>query len=292
MDSYLRNRRGALIAALALLLTGALSRPAWAQWADCTNEAAGNKLCASGNVGIGTSTPASPLQVVGSSTMTNATFGALGAGAFDVLGLTISDGQGFADLSSNLSYNGSNWNLRNPANDGWMTAMNTSTGGTNLGAGWVIYHAASGANPATLQPFFFMTPTGNVGIGTTSPVHALQVVGGDGTIGAKQVIVSSTGADYVFAPNYRLAPLSEVGDYIMQKGHLPDIPSAKEVEAKGFNLGEMQTKLLAKIEELTLHQIELEKQNRELQERIVKLEAHDAGSAPASATGADDAVHQ
>jgi hypothetical protein len=52
---------------------------------------------------------------------------------------------------------------------------------------------------------------GNVGIGTTSPVHPRHVAG---VIGAEEVIVSSTGADYVFHPDYRLAPLTEVARYI------------------------------------------------------------------------------
>jgi hypothetical protein len=93
-----------------------------------------------------------------------------------------------------------------------------------------------------------------------------------GTIGAQEVIVSSTGADYVFESGYRLAPLGEVADYIRANHHLPKVPSAKEAEAKGVSLGEMQTKLLAKIEELTLHMIAAEKENGELRERIARLE--------------------
>ncbi len=74
------------------------------------------------------------------------------------------------------------------------------------------------------------------------------------------------------------------------RGYLPGIPAAEEVEAKGVNLGDMQSKLLAKVEELTLHMIaadernnrlerqslDLEKRNRELQERLARLEAGQA----------------
>jgi len=89
-----------------------------------------------------------------------------------------------------------------------------------------------------------------------------------GTIGAEEVIVSSTGADYVFEPGYRLMPLTEVAAYIKQNHHLPNIPSAQEVQDKGAGLGDMQAKLLAKVEELTLHMIRLEKENEELRQTM------------------------
>jgi hypothetical protein len=99
---------------------------------------------------------------------------------------------------------------------------------------------------------------GNVGIGTSSPgTNKLAV---NGTVRAKEVVVETTGwSDYVFAKDYDLKPLSEVERQINQEGHLPGIPSAAEVSEKGIGLGEMQARLLAKIEELTLHQIALEK---------------------------------
>jgi hypothetical protein len=106
---------------------------------------------------------------------------------------------------------------------------------------------------------------GSVGIGTTNPVHQLQVAG---TIGAEEILVTSTGADYVFEPGYRLRPLSEVAGYIQANHHLPDIPSADEVKQKGMGLGEMQAKLLAKVEELTLHMIQQDKENRELRDQM------------------------
>ena len=126
-------------------------------------------------------------------------------------------------------------------------------------------------------PALVVTPAGNVGIGIASPQNSLSV---GGSIQAKQIIVTATPADYVFDPKYRLQPLSEVASYVKTNRHLPGIPSGKEVEAKGVSLGDMQSKLLAKVEELTLHMIQehdrndrLERQNRELQERIARLEA-------------------
>ncbi len=98
---------------------------------------------------------------------------------------------------------------------------------------------------------------GNVGIGTTSPQFLLAV---NGVIGAKEVNVTTTGwADYVFRPEYALRPLSEVEAFINKNGHLPDVPSEKEVLENGVNLLEMNIKLLEKVEELTLYVIELEK---------------------------------
>jgi hypothetical protein len=119
-------------------------------------------------------------------------------------------------------------------------------------------------------PVLTILPSGNVGIGTTNPQHLLHVAG---TIGAEEVIVSSTGADYVFGPDYRLPSLTEVAAYIADHHHLPDIPSAPEMKENGIGVADMQAKLLAKIEELTLHMIQAEKENHELRERIGRLES-------------------
>ncbi len=115
---------------------------------------------------------------------------------------------------------------------------------------------------------------GSVGIGTTSPDSKLTV---KGNIHAEEVKVdlSVPGPDYVFKEGYDLKSLEEVQNYIKTHGHLPNIPSAQEMEANGIQLGEMNMKLLEKIEELTLYIIKLEKENKkilEIEKRLDKIE--------------------
>ena len=111
--------------------------------------------------------------------------------------------------------------------------------------------------------------SGNLGIGTTSPSEKLEV---NGTIRSKEVKVeASPWPDYVFEPDYDLQSLEELEQYIQKEKHLPEIPSAKEMEANGVQLGEMNMLLLKKIEELTIHLIEKEKQIEELTEKVSDL---------------------
>jgi hypothetical protein len=111
---------------------------------------------------------------------------------------------------------------------------------------------------------------GNVGIGTANPGNYKLAV--EGKIGAREVVVTTAAwADYVFEPSYHLRPLSEVETFLKENKHLPEIPSAKDVEANGVNLGEMNMLLLKKVEELTLYVIELKKENDEMKKEMEKL---------------------
>lgn len=99
---------------------------------------------------------------------------------------------------------------------------------------------------------------GNVGIGTTTPDEKLAV---KGSIHSEEVKVdlSVPAPDYVFETDYDLTPLGKLQEYIKTYKHLPNIPSAKDMEANGIELGIMNMKLLEKIEELTLYVLEQQK---------------------------------
>ena len=98
--------------------------------------------------------------------------------------------------------------------------------------------------------------------------YRLFVKDGIKTEKIKVEIASANGwADYVFRKDYKLRSLEEVEKHIIEKGHLPNIPSATEVEKNGVNLGEMDAKLLEKIEELTLYVIQLNKEVKELKQQ-------------------------
>jgi hypothetical protein len=138
-----------------------------------------------------------------------------------------------------------------------------------------MYVNSAGPNPRPLTASILAKyngdvymPSGKVGIGTTNPQYLLSV---NGNIGAKDIIVTNTGwSDYVFQPGYRLRPLSEVAAFIQRHRHLPDIPTEAEVKEKGVSVGEMQAKLLAKIEELTLHMIQQDKDNQQLRAQLAE----------------------
>jgi hypothetical protein len=123
-----------------------------------------------------------------------------------------------------------------------------------------------------LQPDLRLTNSGNVGIGTTSPDEKLTV---KGKIHAEEVKIdlSVPAPDYVFENDYKLPALNNLKSYVNKNHHLPEIPSAKEMARDGLNLGEMNTLLLKKVEELTLYLIEKDQQVNSLQSEVADLKA-------------------
>ena len=118
----------------------------------------------------------------------------------------------------------------------------------------------------------FIADNGNVriGSGTGNPSKALEV---NGTIRSKEVIVEvANWSDFVFDNNYNLMSLKETERFIKQNGHLPNVPSAAEVEKDGVQLGEMNAILLQKVEELMLYVIELEKKIDSLEKEYTRKE--------------------
>ena len=135
----------------------------------------------------------------------------------------------------------------------------------------VAYHDAPEfmwRNAAGTTNYMKITSSGKVGIGTINPGSYKLAV--EGTIGTRAIVVTTVTPfpDYVFNPGYALRSIRDVENYISQHKHLPGIPSTKDVEdAGGFELGEMNKKLLEKVEELTLYIIELNKRIEQLEQQ-------------------------
>lgn len=110
---------------------------------------------------------------------------------------------------------------------------------------------------------------GNIGVGTDNPTEKLAV---NGTIRTQEIKVeASPWPDYVFEDDYQLSTLEETAKYIGENKHLPEVPSAAEIEANGVKLGEMNAILLKKIEELTLHLIDMKMENDLQRQEIDEL---------------------
>lgn len=112
--------------------------------------------------------------------------------------------------------------------------------------------------------------SGNIGIGTKLPDAKLAV---NGNIHTKEVKVDLSGAlvpDYVFNENYKLLTFQQIKEFIKKNGHLPNIPSAQEMNEEGVYLKEMNLKLLEKIEELTLYLLKQDERIKILEDQISK----------------------
>jgi hypothetical protein len=112
---------------------------------------------------------------------------------------------------------------------------------------------------------------GNLLIGKSSQTNSTYKLDVGGKIRANEIVVNTDGADFVFEPTYDLPSLKEVEDFISKNKHLPGIPSASIMQEEGMLVGEINTKLLQKIEELTLYMIQQAKDNEEMKKEIQQL---------------------
>jgi hypothetical protein len=255
-----------------------------------------SNLLVSGRLGLGTDTPSQTLHVNGSSRFDSWVAGNSSTGLLEIYGdqeassgLYIRDygfiGIGTSAPSARLDILGTTFNqavtakvvalrLKNQYNEPTRYFKNSAVdfvlsrweeGGNHMPETQLDIRLSGNANQTYddhIPNIDVMTlrSDGNVGIGTTSPTEKLEV---NGTIRSKKVKVeASPWPDFVFAPNFKLRTLNELEAYIKANQHLPEVPSAKEVEENGLDLGKMDATLLQKVEELTLYLIE---QNKSLE---------------------------
>lgn len=220
-----------------------------------------------GNVGIGTSTPNAKLEVDGN------------------LLLLPTPYQMY--INPGYTFDGTKPGMR--CNMGSLV-LNASNNGTlylnrDVNADVVIESSPNGVDDVEIATF---KANGNVLIGKTSQTNTSYKLDVNGNARMNQVVVNTTGADFVFQPGYHLLTLDEIEAYIRKERHLPGIAPATQMQNEGLDLGGNQTRLLAKVEEMTLYLIaqdkeikRLKQQNQELadvKERLARLEQYIANS--------------
>jgi hypothetical protein len=215
------------------------------------------------NVGIGTTTPAVKLDVKGSINTSGVTL-------YNNWDNVISSFDSIWNYQLIGTYRG--WDYKAVYLAGY-NAGNAAASGTNM-----VTERVYIGNPTFNSNYLSVNLlTGGVGIGTTAPGSFRLAV--EGKIGAREVRVTSTTPwpDYVFGSQYQLPSLQSLKDYIKNNSRLPNMPSANEVKENGIELGDMNTRIVEKLEELTLYIIELnakmeklEKENEALRSQLKK----------------------
>lgn len=205
----------------------------------------------SGNVGIGTSTPATNVEIkfpVASSLS-------------PILRLT---GGGNAQVAIDLA-------TYDPGSNAPPGRILASDDG-NYSANIAFLTKAPGGISNSLQTRMTIMDNGNVGINTSNTQGYQFAVNGSAIFTSARVKAYGYWPDFVFSDGYRLPRLDSVAKYIQSNHHLPDLPCADSVQAAGIDLGGTEAALLKKIEELTLYAIEQKKRLDQQQEKIESLE--------------------
>ncbi len=216
-----------------------------------------------GNVGVGVSAAdKAKLVVKGAVGSTTAMFGE-GAQGISLM-------QNWPGVGFNAYYSASGWRAM-AAGYGMAWNLDPVTGRAAL---QLHGTTAAGQIPTQSVPFF-VEADGRVAIGAPKAANGYHLsVGGKVICEELKVQLKGAWPDYVFADNYELKPLSEVEAHIKSEKHLPGIPAAAELEKEGLEVGDMQKRMMEKIEELTLYVIKINKENEALKQRVELLESN------------------
>lgn len=208
-----------------------------------------------GKVGIGISNPASLLHVNGGGKIGSV----INSPGYQDHFTVLSDG--------NVPFEGGQIFTNNDDVNGYGFKFSTAFSDTNNP--FFRVGVVSQSSPNTfIQDYLFMK-NGNVGVGTINPDSKLTVAG---NIHSREVRVTvNAGADFVFEPDYNLRSLEETLVFVKDNKHLPEIPSEKKMIEDGLELGEMNIKLLQKVEELTLYLIDQNEVNKTQAKEIAEL---------------------
>ncbi|HNQ13316.1 MAG TPA: hypothetical protein PKH65_08025 [Bacteroidia bacterium] len=226
----------------------------------------------SNNLGVGTASPSSRISVSGDAASTASVVDVVTnyVGSVDIRGVnsvsTPADGYGYGVYGT-----GGYMGVRGTATAGAYTGsaygvygFATGTAGTRFG----VYGTASGGSENWGGYFPTKSYTSELRVGNTIGATG-YILCVDGKAIAEEVRVELSGSwpDYVFEENYDLRSIADLKEFVNTNKHLPGMPSAAEVEDKGHHLGEVQQKLLEKIEEMTLYIFELESRIKALESK-------------------------
>jgi hypothetical protein len=155
-----------------------------------------------------------------------------------------------------------------------LLGPNTSDGflmtreGSGSTSSFNIWSGPLGSGPIR----FKITNAGNILIGKYSVTNADYILDVNGNVRANKIVVNTTGADYVFEKRYPLLSLDSLRKYIVENHHLPGIEPASQMQKEGVDVGNNQTMLLKKMEEMTLYILQQQKEIQELKARLERLE--------------------
>ncbi len=237
------------------------------------------------NVGIGTTSPSSKLEVLSESQYMGSTFG------WTNLNPTLSLEYTYDHGSAQQMYTIPSHKILD------ISTKEISGGGSSITNQFSVYKGAVSIGNVTnplhtltvggdmscdgIENYGNLSTTGAASFGQKVSIGSLQPTGPytnymlsvDGDIICKRYVVQTTNwADHVFADTYQLRPLKEVASFIQDYKHLPDMPSETEVIAKGLDVSEMLQLQQQKIEELTLYLLQQQDEINTLKE---KLQNHD-----------------